>query len=154
MDNIITRKASIEDMPDLLRFEQGVINAERPSDGTLKTGLIHYYDIPEMIHASHIELIVAELDNKVIGCGYARIEKSKPYLQHEKYAYLGFMYVEPAKRGKGVNSKIIDALKRWTIEQKITEMRLEVYYTNVTAIKAYEANGFTKHMIEMRIGLT
>jgi GNAT superfamily N-acetyltransferase len=154
MDNIITRKASMNDMATLLRFEQGVINAERPSDSTLKAGLIHYYDIPEMINAPHIELVVAELDNKVIGCGYARIENSKPYLRHKEYAYLGFMYVEPAQRGKGVNGKIINALKQWSIEQNITEMRLEVYYTNLTAIKAYEAAGFTKHMIEMRIGLS
>ncbi len=63
------------------------------------------------------------------------------------------MYVVPDRRGKGVIQKIIEALKQWAISQNITEMRLEVYQNNLAAIKAYEKIGFTKHMIEMRIGL-
>ena len=153
IDKIIIRKASLKDLDTLLRFEQGVINAERPSDSTLKDGLIHYYDIEEMIIASHIELLVAELDNHVIGSGYARIENSKPYLKHKRHAYLGFMYVDPGQRGKGVSKKIIERLKQWSISQDITEIRLDVYYNNLTAIRAYEGAGFAKHMIEMRMGL-
>jgi GNAT superfamily N-acetyltransferase len=38
-----------------------------------------------------------------IDAGYARIEQAKPYLKHTAYAYLGFMYVLPAYRGKGIN---------------------------------------------------
>jgi GNAT superfamily N-acetyltransferase len=153
MDKIIIRKASLKDLDILLRFEQGVIDAERPSDSTLKNGLIHYYDIEEMIAASNIELVVAELDCDIIGSGYARIENSKPYLKHKSHAYLGFMYVDPNYRGQGVNKKIIEALKQWAISQNVIEMRLEVYHDNLTAIKAYEKAGFTKHMVEMRLGL-
>ena len=137
----------------LLRFEQGVIESERPSDITLKTGLIHYYDLEEMINGSHIELLVAQLDQELIGSGYARIENSKPYLKHKSHAYLGFMYVDPNHRGKGVNKKIIEALEQWAVSQNVTEMRLDVYNDNLTAIKAYEKAGFVKHMVEMRLGL-
>jgi len=154
MEEITTRKATLDDLDTLLRFEQGVIHAERPVDPTLKSGLIHYYDIPAMIRASHICLVVAEINSRLIGCGYARIEEAKPYLQHRQKSYLGFMYVDPDHRGKGVNKLIIDVLKQWTISLNITEMRLEVYYDNTGAVKAYEKAGFTKHMIEMRMGLT
>ncbi len=34
----------------------------------------------------------------------------RPIFKHERYAYLGFMYVHPDYRGKGVNSKIIEGL--------------------------------------------
>ena len=61
------------------------------------------------------------------------------------------MYVEPEFRGKGVIRKIIDALQVWTISNNINEMRLDVYYNNSSAIKAYEKAGFQKHMIEMRM---
>jgi GNAT superfamily N-acetyltransferase len=107
-----------------------------------------------MINAPHIELVVAEFDNKIIGSGYARLETSKHYLRHSKHAYLGFMYVDPNYRGKGVNQKIIEALKTWSLSQNVTEMRLDVYFNNNNAIKAYEKAGFTKHMIEMRMGIT
>ena len=153
MEEITIRKASINDLETLLRFEQGVINAERPFDSTLKRETTHYYDIKEMITASHVEIVVAELGNEIIGSGYARIENSKPYLKHQKHSYLGFMYVAPEHRGKGVVQKIIETLKQWSISENITEMRLEVYQNNLAAIKAYEKIGFTKHMIEMRMGL-
>jgi GNAT superfamily N-acetyltransferase len=153
MKEIIIRKSTLKDIQVLLSFEQGVISAERPFDVTLKSGHIHYYDLEEMITASHIEIVVAESGNKIIGSGYARIERSKPYLAHEAHAYLGFMYVDPHYRGKGVNQKIIEALKEWSLSQNVTELRLDVYANNIAAIKAYEKAGFTSHMVEMRMNL-
>ena len=150
MNEISIRKATLDDMDILLVFEQGVIAAERPYDSTLQTGLIHYYDIEKMITASDVELLVACNDDKIIGSGYARIENVKPYLKHLQHAYLGFMYVDPQYRGKGVNKMIIDALEKWAAAEGITELRLDVYFPNTAAIKAYEKTGFTKHMVEMR----
>jgi len=153
MDAITARTATLEDLDILFQFEQGIIATERPFDSTLKEGHIHYYDLEAMIKAPHIEVMVAELDKKVIGSGYARIESGRPYLKHSLHAYLGFMYVDPEHRGKGVNQKIIEALKEWAISQNITELRLDVYTDNAGAIKAYEKAGFTRHLIEMRMGL-
>jgi ribosomal protein S18 acetylase RimI-like enzyme len=153
MTDITIRKATVQDLDTLFRFEQGVIAAERPFDSTLKTGHIHYYNLEEMIAAPHIELLVAEENGVLIGSGYARIENAKHYLQHCHHAYLGFMYTDPAHRGKGVNKKIIDTLKNWAAAQNITELRLDVYYNNVSAIKAYEKAGFNVHMTEMRMGI-
>jgi len=150
MDKIITRPATFADMDTLLRFEQGVITAERPFDSTLKDAPINYYDLVGIIERPDIELLVAELNGELIGSGYARIEEAKIYLKHPKHAYLGFMYVDPAHRGRGVNQKIITALKTWAIERNINELRLDVYHNNLPAIKAYEKVGFSKLMIEMR----
>jgi GNAT superfamily N-acetyltransferase len=63
------------------------------------------------------------------------------------------MYVEPAHRGKGVNKKIIEALKHWALSQNITELRLDVYYHSESAIRAYEKVGFIRHMVDMRLGI-
>jgi GNAT superfamily N-acetyltransferase len=153
MDEIHIRKAKLEDLSVLLEFEQGIINAERPFDPTLKEGIIHYYDIQQMIETAHIEVIVAEINSEIIGSGYARIENAKPYLIHETYAYLGFMFTAPHHRGKGVNAKIIENLKKWCISHNVTELRLDVYNDNPSAITAYEKVGFKKHLINMRLGL-
>jgi len=153
MNTISIRRAQINDLKKLLEFEQGIITAERPFDPTLKEGEIHYYDIEKMISAPHIEVLVAEIDSELVGSGYARIENAKPYLNHETYAYLGFMYTDPKHRGKGVNYKIIDSLKDWCRAQNIHELRLDVYNDNHSAIKAYEKTGFQKHLINMRVGL-
>lgn len=150
--SIFIRPAKLNDLSVLLEFEQGVIEAERPFDSTLKREATRYYDIEEMIRAPHIELLVAELNGEVVGSGYARIEEAKPYLQHRQHAYLGFMFVRPEHRGKGINQQIIEALKKWAVKQSVTELRLEVYYLNEAAIRAYEKIGFSKHMFEMRCG--
>jgi len=153
MEEIIIRKATLNDLETLRRFEQGVISAERPFDPTLKKDPINYYDLEYLINAQHIELLVADLNGELVGSGYARIEEAKQYLQHQRHSYLGFMYVEPKHRGKGINKIVIDALTKWSLSQNITELRLDVYYNNTSAITAYEKVGFVKHMIEMRKGL-
>ena len=147
------RPATLEDLELLYKFEQGIITAERPFNETIQPGHIHYYDLKEMITQPNVHVVVALDGNKLIGSGYARIEPAKHYLRHTHHSYLGFMFVEPAYRGKGVNQLIIDTLKRWSISQGIYELRLHVYQDNDAAIRAYEKTGFKKHLIEMRMGL-
>ena len=151
MDQIIIRRATVKDIHTLLQFEQGVITAERPFDPTQQTDLVHYNDLQALIPADHIELLVAEQNGQVVGSGYARIENSKHYLLHKQHAYLGFMYTNPQHRGKGVNQKITAALKKWSAEKQVYELRLDVYLHNVSAIKAYEKAGFSRHLLEMRM---
>lgn len=153
MDKITVREATREDLDALFEFEQGVIAAERPFDPTLKRGHIHYYGLENMIDDPNIYLVVAQAGDKIVGSGYARIEAAKPYLEHEKHSYLGFMYTLPEFRGKGINKLIIGALKAWSVSRNIMEMRLDVYVNNTPAIQAYEKVGFAKLMIEMRMGL-
>ncbi|MFI5132172.1 MAG: GNAT family N-acetyltransferase [Chitinophagales bacterium] len=152
-DEVKIRKATLSDLEQLYIFEQNIIQAERPFDPTLKRERTNYYDLKEMITAVHVEVVVAESDNRIIGSGYARIEKSKTYLQHSNHAYLGFMYVLPEFRGKGINKRIIETLQDWAMLQNVPELRLEVYYENINAIKAYEKIGFSKHMLQMRLKL-
>jgi GNAT superfamily N-acetyltransferase len=151
MEEIIIRKATVDDIEYLLQFEQGIIEAEKEIDKTLKREKIYYYDLKAMLESPNIELAIAEINNVLIGSGYARIEKAKPRYNYKQYALLGFMYVLPEYRGKGVNKKIIDYLIKWVHKQEITELRLEVYAENISAIKAYEKTGFVKDVIEMRL---
>jgi RimJ/RimL family protein N-acetyltransferase len=153
MSEITTRAALPADLGVLLTFEQGIITAERPFDSTLKDGEIHYYDLEKMITAPDVEVIVAELDGEIVGSGYARILIPKNYLKHAKYCYLGFMYTKPEHRGKGVNNKVLEALKAWALSQGIRELRLEVYHENQPALKAYEKAGFKGNLLEMRLAL-
>lgn len=150
-ETIVIRKASVTDVETLLQFEQELVDTERAFDPTLKPHPNHYYDIEQMIRDPMVELVVAESTGQLIGCGYARIEKAKDYLRHDKHAYLGFMFVHPRWRGKNINQMIIENLKQWAIVQGITEMRLEVYNDNLAAIKAYEKAGFSKIIIQMRM---
>jgi RimJ/RimL family protein N-acetyltransferase len=149
----VIREATLQDIPLLRQFEQGVIIAERPFDSTLKADPIEYYDIDLLISSPDSQLLVVELEGKPVASGYARIESSKFYHRHTHHAYLGFMYTLPEHRGKGFNQLILQALTDWSRGRGITEIRLEVYPDNQPAIRAYEKAGFSKYMMQMRMGI-
>ena len=151
MDQVTIRSATLNDLDTLLEFEKGIMTTERPFDPTIQEGDVHYYDIAYMIVAPHVEVAVAVLGDEIIGSGYVRIEDSKVFLKHKKHGFMGFMYVKPEHRGKGVNQKVITALQQWAILRGVNEFRLEVYDQNPSAIRAYEKLGFTKLLIEMRM---
>ena len=151
MDKVFFRSAEINDLGTLYAFEQGIISAERPFDPTLKNDPINYYDIQAMIEAKNTEVIVALINDVIIGAAYVKISKAKAYLKFDKYAYLGFMYVKPEYRGKGISQKIIEKLRIWAKSKKLTELRLDVYNDNDKAVFAYEKFGFKKHLVEMRM---
>ncbi|RXM40490.1 GNAT family N-acetyltransferase [Chryseobacterium sp. CH21] len=149
---MITREATQEDLDILLEFEQGVVTAERPFNSTLIAGEIHYYDLKYLIQSPEATVIVAEENNEIIASGYALIKKAaKDYYQFKEYAYLGFMYVKPEHRGKGINKMITDELISWSKSRGISEVRLDVYAQNESAIKAYEKAGFEPHLLTMRM---
>lgn len=151
LPKVSIRKATLEDLPKLLNFEQEIIKAERPFDVTIKEGPISYYDIGEMIQDTEACVLVAEIDGGVVASGYAIPKRARHYLDHEFYAYLGFMYTDENFRGKGINAQIVGELKQWSQDQGYKEIRLTVYNENLPAIKAYEKVGFKKHIIEMRL---
>jgi GNAT superfamily N-acetyltransferase len=153
MDPITVRQATIEDLGALERFQQGVVNAERAYDPTLRDGPVCYYDIAPMLSRDDVMFLVAESDARVVGCGFAQIEAAEPFFKHRVHGYFGLMYVEPAYRECGVNTQILRSLKRWCRARHVAEARLEVYEGNTAAIKAYEKAGFSKLSIEMRMPL-
>ena len=151
MEKLVVRRADLIDLEVLLRFEHAIIEAERTYDPEIRTGgNVRYYDLRKLIDSPASEVVVAVVGQEIVGCGYARIEASEPHFRHPEHSYLGFMYVVPEYRGKGVNKRILDALEKWTKAQGVTEMKLEVYLGNNSAIRAYEKSGYTSNLIEMR----
>lgn len=154
MEQVTIRSANLSDLERLLVFEQAIIDAERPFDATIRDGPdVRYYDLEELLSSPDAEVVVAEVGVEMIGSGFARIERSEAYLKHDEHSYLGFMYVVPKHRGRGINKKIIAALEEWSLSKGVTEMQLEVYVDNIGAIRAYEKSGYSRLILTMRKGL-
>jgi GNAT superfamily N-acetyltransferase len=150
--NLSIRPASIEDLPVLLEFEQGLIKAELPMDETIiRNEVTHYYDIPYFINSPETNLLLAETDGKVIGCGYGKVMENERWSIEKQYGYVGFMFVAEAFRGKGVSDMIIRAQCEWFRKKGLKEVRLKVYESNPSAIAAYRKSGFTEHQKIMRL---
>ena len=147
------RSATLKDLPALKACEQGIISAERPYDHTLKPDPISYYDLGERVRSEDAEVAVIELEGEIIATGYAEKRPSKPYVASEHHAFLGFMFVHPDHRGKGLNRILTDYLLDWARRRGLTEIRLTVYSDNDPAIRAYEKTGFKPYITEMRFNL-
>jgi len=147
------RAAKIEDLDSLKLFEQEVIAYERPFAPNLKNDPIQYYDLVDLIEREDARIIVATIDEEIIGSGYALIKNSEPHKKHKQYAYLGFMYVFPKFRGKGINGKIIDNLINWAKERNLTEIQLDVYANNESAVNAYKKRSFKPDLLKMRFNI-
>jgi GNAT superfamily N-acetyltransferase len=144
------RPAQEEEINILLEFEKEIVATERPFDNTLKDGEIHYYDLLELVRSPESEVVVAVVNQRIVGSGHAQIKKADVYLKHTHFAKLGFMYVKPGFRGKGINQMILEALINWAKAKGISEIRLDVYDENIVAKNAYLKAGFKPIMLEMR----
>ena len=149
--NYTVREAVQDDLEILQEFEQGVIQYERPFAPNLKEDPIVYYDIQNLIERDDAQVLVVVVDNKLVGSGYALIKESAPYKNPSHFAYLGFMYVVPEHRGKGLNGVLIKELVQWAKDRDIHEVQLDVYLENQSAIKAYTKLGFKPDLLKMRL---
>lgn len=147
------RVAHPDDLPVLLKFEQGVIAEERPCNEAIRKSDVIYYDLDKFLTDPDTSLQVVEHEGQLVGCGYAQLRASEAPFTHERHSYMGFMYVEPAFRGQGVNKMIIESLIDWSKEQGVYDFYLEVYTENQAAIRAYEKSGFEATLLEMKIHL-
>ena len=148
------RFATLEDLPILLKFEQELIDHERPLEPALKPeGEIHYYDLAELIVSDGSKVFVAEVDGQIVGSGFGKIEENKPKYIEPRHGYIGFIFVKEAFRRQGIAETILETLIEWFKENDVFEARLRVYSGNDAAIKAYEKKGFSSGLIEMRKSL-
>lgn len=144
------RPATPADLTTLLAFEQALIAYERPMAPNLKTEHFHYYDLATYVDDPNVCLLVAEFEGVLVGSGYALIRVSPTYKTPDKFVYLGFMYVVPDYRGKGIIQKIIAHLIQWGEEKGLSEFQLDVYAQNESAVKAYQKIGFSEDLLKMR----
>ncbi|MEP3891065.1 MAG: GNAT family N-acetyltransferase [Hellea sp.] len=147
------RTARMSDLSILKSFEQGIVTAERPYDKTLKADPISYYDIGEMILSNDSEVAVAESDGEILASGYVKRKRSLEYVVPDYHAFIGFLYVAPAYRGRGVNKLILNHLFDWARRNNLPDIHLTVYPENGSAVRAYEKVGFEPHLLEMRLNL-
>jgi len=153
LEELIFRAAQLPDVPSLLKMEQALIESERPFDSALKARDAIYYDLEFLISDPDSYLMVVEAHNKIVGSTSGQLRQSKDCHEHERHCYLGFIYVDPGFRGRGIASDLIEALKAWSVSHGVKQFFLEVYTKNESAIRAYEKAGFSGLSVKMELAL-
>lgn len=143
------RPAQLSDIPLLRKFEQGVVDAERPLSHDLKVSDVQYYDLIDLIESPQAHLLLAEQNGQPVASGFLRIDASKPHHRSDQHGYIGFIYVEPGHRGQRLAQTVIQALLAWGRDRGLSVFKLDVYSQNDAAIQAYKRLGFQANIVEM-----
>ncbi len=136
-EQLILREAIPDDAVELLEFLKKAsqqtdfiefddiknVTAEQESDS-----------LAEIFHSKVDELMVAILDDKVIG--YCRIENSD-----DDKAEFGVV-VDQEFWNNGIASYLLEDALNWAIDSPLSKIYLEVYKNNSAAIHVYQKAGF------------
>jgi ribosomal protein S18 acetylase RimI-like enzyme len=148
--DINIRQAKLSDLDKINALQAKLIQFERRLDPTIKKGIKEYYDVSKLLKSKKVLFLVAEVKNKVVGCGFGQIKYAVEWVIDDKEGYIGLMFVSEKYRSKGIGGMIIDDLILWFNENKINSVSLKVYDNNINAIKSYQKKGFERFLVEMR----
>jgi ribosomal protein S18 acetylase RimI-like enzyme len=151
--DVVLRCANLDDLLSLQTFEQGIIDAERPFNKSIKKTDVNYYDLADIIQNVDSEVVVGEHSGQLVCSGFIQTRQSKSHFEHSHHGYLGFMYVVEEFRGQGLNRLVIDYLVNWGKKRGLSDFYLEAYTDNTPAIRAYTKMGFEPSKLSLKLSV-
>ena len=94
-------------------------------------------------------VMVAELDERVVGYGYGRLEGKDWNRLLDRHGELVDLWVEPEARGHGLGERLTEAVAAELVERGAPRIVLATAAPNLTAQRLFERLGFRATMIEM-----
>jgi ribosomal protein S18 acetylase RimI-like enzyme len=136
--NIIIRIAGEEDIKDIYNI---LSNAFLPyikfyTKEAYQSTVASPHIIKKRINDKKVTILVAELDNEIIGTASFKIE--------QEYVYLYSMAVDPIFQKNGVGHILLDEIIKFTSDEKIKTISIYSYDPLKDAIRFYRSNGFKK----------
>ncbi len=157
---ISIRPPTTADLPTLLRFEQGVISAERPMDPTIKDGPIHYYDFNTMLTSPGYPPR-RRRNRQHTDRRYPRRLRLRPHRALPvTISNIPIMPTaasctsNPHTAAKASTNSSSTRSKTWARSRKVSPNFASTSTPPTTlAIRAYEKAGFAPYLINMRMGI-
>jgi N-acetylglutamate synthase-like GNAT family acetyltransferase len=136
--NIIIRTAEEEDIKDIYNI---LSNAFSPytkfyTKTAYQATVVSPNILKKRIQDNKANILVAELDNKIIG--------TASFYKKQDYIYLYSMAVDPVFQKNGVGNILLNKIIKFTTNEKIKKILIYSYYPLKDAIRFYESNGFKK----------
>jgi len=150
MNNVIIRKATLNDALNLVVLKQQVWIATYATEG-IRTEFSNYVlseftpeKIKQSILSSSKITFIAEIDNHIVGC--VEIDYStKCESSLITYPEITVLYVLECFCGKGIGKSLLNEAFLELKETGYTGAWLTVYYKNFRAITFYNKIGFKEH---------
>lgn len=150
------RKAAKNDLDEifvlyqLLFFEMAALDPERMKPVEQSSEFIH-----DAIENPKFHFLVATIENKIKGFCIAQKQSAPAYncMVPRDFAYVFDFVVAPDSRGEKIGHQLLNEMKGWAKENKLSHLELSVFSQNHQAIKFYEREGLTEITRTMGIKL-
>ncbi|HEX8993860.1 MAG TPA: GNAT family N-acetyltransferase [Candidatus Paceibacterota bacterium] len=145
------RRATLEDIPDILRLNLQLFQLEKKEfDPTLDetwVARVGPSSFSKRIESANGFVEVVEYEGKVIGYICGALVKSDSYRREGVYAELENMLIEEEFRGRGIGSLLVADFDSWCKSQGVNISRVVASYKNTNAINTYNNAGYSNHNI-------
>jgi GNAT superfamily N-acetyltransferase len=100
------------------------------------------------IRSKNALVLIAEEESNPIGFTTVSIEKH-PILGLKRYGYIGFMFMKPRHRSKGISSLLMKETLAWLARRRVKHVGLSVEMENKYAHAIYRRWGFRSFSVFM-----
>ena len=139
--NINIRKANNDDIKILNAFLTSLIRDEKKYDNNINENIIVNYYYETIINKDDNYLLVAEVDNNVVGYLYGYIENSGSVCI-DKVSIIDALFVSEEYRGNGIANRLIDEFKKISKDNNVRYIEIKVCNDNKAAASLYNKCGF------------
>lgn len=146
---MVIRNAEMKDIEDLR-----ILYLELEKDGVkyqpehFVVGYRSEKFFEEIFMSKNQEILVAEIDSKVVGFSHVMIleQKSISCLKPQIVVYIQDLNVLEEKRGQGIGTMLMNASKEYGKKHGADFIRTQVFPQNIDGMRFYERNGFCEMM--------
>lgn len=152
MENIIIRKANIDDLYEIQKLNKELFELESNNyDSTLITDWPLTQEGKEYFENAirNDIVLVASVDQKIVGYLVGTLNSQYSYNSIVQ-AELDNMCIMNEYRKLGIGSKLFEEFKKICKENRINEIKAVASYNNLNAIDFYKHNGFKEAELTLK----
>ena len=140
MDAVV-RKAELKDTKEANNLLTMLIRDEKQYDPSINENCVISRFYEDMISDDSNILLVAEIDNKIIGYLYGYIvDNGNTYI--DMVSKLDALYIIKEYRNNKIATKLINEFKSWSLKKGVKHIEVQVLNDNISAVNLYKKEGF------------
>ncbi|GMU74306.1 MAG: hypothetical protein AMXMBFR44_5030 [Candidatus Campbellbacteria bacterium] len=151
------RKAREQDIPQIIELSGLLADHHHVLDSYWKAGSETKNTFGEFIKSelekTNVMLLVAEVNQKVVGYFSAEISPTKPVIFVPYIGHISNGFLLEEYRGKGIAKKAVEQFLSWFKKQNVKVAELTVDSRNVEGVRAWEGMGFKEYMKRMKMDI-
>ena len=152
------RKAKTRDVPEVakLNYELNTYHLKFDKYYELKknTDSLSRKYYRTIIRSNRALLMVAEVNNRVVGYICCKIEKRPPIYKINERGYIGGLFVSKKHRRKGIGKKLVAEALKWFKEKGIFYVETEADVRNKLSVPSWKSYNFRTFQIKIKKNLS